>query len=156
VAKRDRIARDVVIAASVERAATGAGARLVSADGTGNGDTPADAFMRGVVDCASQYERGLIRARTKAALAAKAAKGERVSGGIPYGFALAADGVHFEPVESEQATIARACELGAEGRSLRAIAAQLTIEGRFSRTDRTFAAAQVARMIVGSRANDAA
>jgi DNA invertase Pin-like site-specific DNA recombinase len=40
VAKRDRIARDVVLAAGVERAASKAGARVISADGTGNGDTP--------------------------------------------------------------------------------------------------------------------
>jgi DNA invertase Pin-like site-specific DNA recombinase len=80
VAKRDRIARDVVIAATVERAATLAGARLVSADGTANGDTPADAFMRTVIDGAAAYERGLIRARTKAARAGKAAKGVRTRG----------------------------------------------------------------------------
>jgi DNA invertase Pin-like site-specific DNA recombinase len=40
VAKRDRIARDVVLAAEVERAAAHAGARLVSATGEGNGDPP--------------------------------------------------------------------------------------------------------------------
>ncbi|HXX69641.1 MAG TPA: recombinase family protein [Polyangiaceae bacterium] len=147
VAKRDRIARDVVIAAGIERAATSAGARLMSADGTGNGDTPADAFMRTVIDGAAAYERGLIRARTKAALAAKAAKGERVSGGIPYGFALAEDGVHFGLVESERATIARACELAAGGDSLRRVAAKLATEGRISRNGRPFAAAQVARML---------
>src|SRR5262249_32110085 len=41
VAKRDRIARDVVLAASVERAVTLAGAPVVSASGEGNGDSPA-------------------------------------------------------------------------------------------------------------------
>jgi DNA invertase Pin-like site-specific DNA recombinase len=156
VAKRDRVARDVVIAAGVERAAASSGASVVSASGEGNGDSPADAFMRGVIDCAAQYERGLIRARTKAALAAKSAKGERVSGGIPYGFALAADGVHFEPVESEQATIARVRELVARGRSLRAVAAVLAAEGRVSRAGHTFAAAQIARMLVDVVARSAA
>jgi DNA invertase Pin-like site-specific DNA recombinase len=85
VAKRDRIARDVVIAASVEGAASKAGARLVSADGTANGDGAANAFMRTVIDGAAAYERGLIRDRTKAALAAKSARGE-VVGQVPYGF----------------------------------------------------------------------
>lgn len=147
VAKRDRIARDVVLAAGVERAAAQCGARVVSAAGEGNGDAPADQFMRGVIDCAAQYERGIIRARTKAALAAKSAKGERVSGGIPYGFALAADGVHFVAVESEQATIARARALASEGRSLRAVAAQLAAEGHTSRKGVPFFAAQVGRML---------
>jgi len=87
VARRDRIARDVVLAATVERAVTMAGARLVSASGEGNGDSPADAFIRTVIDGAAQYEHGLIRARTYAALAAKRALGERV-GSVPFGFAL--------------------------------------------------------------------
>jgi DNA invertase Pin-like site-specific DNA recombinase len=78
VAKRDRLARDVVLAATIERAAAAAGARVVSASGEGNGDSPADAFMRTVIDGAAQYEHGLIRARTAAALAAKRARGERV------------------------------------------------------------------------------
>ena len=66
VAKRDRIARDVVLAVEVERAAVSAGARLVSATGEGNGDSPADAFIRIVLDGAAQYEHGLMRAPGRA------------------------------------------------------------------------------------------
>ena len=146
VAKRDRIARDVVLAAGVEREAARLGARVTSASGEGNGDSPADQFMRTVVDGAAQYERGLIRARTKAALAAKSAKGERV-GAVPFGFALAADGVHLAAVEGEQATIARARQLAAEGRTLRSVAAQLAAEGHTSRKGGAFFAPQVARML---------
>src|ERR1017187_4128243 len=110
VARRDRIARDVVLAATVERAVTMAGARLVSASGEGNGDSPADAFIRTVIDGAAQCEHGLIRARTCAALAAKRALGDRV-GAVPFGFAVHADGVRLVVNEREQATIARAREL---------------------------------------------
>lgn len=42
VAKRDRLARDVCIAARVERHVARLGARVVSADGVGNVDGPAD------------------------------------------------------------------------------------------------------------------
>jgi DNA invertase Pin-like site-specific DNA recombinase len=146
VAKRDRIARDVVLAAGVERAVAIAGARVVSASGEGNGDSPADAFLRTVIDGAAQYEHGLIRARTSAALAAKRAHGERV-GSVPFGFAVGADGVRLLVHEQEQATIARAHELRACGHSLRAVAAQLAVEGRLSRTERQFLAQQVARML---------
>jgi DNA invertase Pin-like site-specific DNA recombinase len=146
VAKRDRIARDVVLAANVERAVAMAGARLVSASGEGNGDSPADAFMRTVIDGAAQYEHGLIRARTIAALAAKRARGERV-GSVPFGFALHADGVRLVANRPEQATIARARRLRAHGLSLRAVAARLAFEGRVSRSGRRFIAEQVARMI---------
>lgn len=146
VAKRDRVARDVVIAAMVERAAKASGARLISADGTGNGDTPADAFMRTVIDGAAAYERGLIRARTTAALAAKAAKGER-TGEIPYGFKLAADGVHVERDEAEQAVLSAVRELRAAGLSQRAIVAALANRGLLSRAGKPFAKTQIARML---------
>jgi DNA invertase Pin-like site-specific DNA recombinase len=66
--------------------------------------------MRTVIDGAALYERGLIRARTRAALDPKRARGERV-GALPYGLALDADGVRLVPAADEQATIARAREL---------------------------------------------
>lgn len=146
VAKRDRVARDVVVAAMVERAAAAAGSRLVSADGTGNGDSPADAFMRTVIDGAAAYERGLIRARTKAALASKAARGERV-GTVPYGFRLAADGVSLEPDAAEQGVMACVRDLRAAGLSQRAIVVELAKRGLVSRTGKSFAKTQVANML---------
>jgi DNA invertase Pin-like site-specific DNA recombinase len=148
VARRDRIARDVVLAACVERAAAEIGARIVSASGEGNGDSPADAFMRTVIDGAAQYEHGLIRARTRAALASKRARGELV-GSVPFGFALDNDGVRLVPVAHEQATIARARALHVRHLSLRTIATRLASEGRVSRTGRQFLAEQVARMLNG-------
>ena len=147
VAKRDRIARDVMLTAMVERAAASIGAAVVSAAGEGNGATPADQFMRTVIDGAAQYERALIRARTKAALAVIRARGQKTGGGVPFGYSLASDGRTLVPVASEQATIARARELAAEGRSLRAVAATLAAEGHTTRKGGAFAASQVARML---------
>jgi site-specific DNA recombinase len=93
--------------------------------------------MRIVIDGAAQYEHGLIRARTRAALAAKRARGERV-GAVPYGFALDRDGVRLFAAEREQAAIARARELRAIGLSLRAVALRLAVEGHVSRMGRAF------------------
>lgn len=152
VARRDRVARDVVLAGEIERAVARVGARLVSAAGEGNGDSPADAFLRTVIDGAAQYERGMIRARTRAALAAKRARRERV-GAVPYGFALEHDGVHLVAARQEQPTIARARELRATGLSLRAVAAGLASEERVSRRGETFLAAQVARMLAPTSRN---
>jgi DNA invertase Pin-like site-specific DNA recombinase len=152
VAKRDRIARDVVLTAGVERAAASAGAVVVSAAGEGNGSAPADAFMRTVIDGAAAYERALIRARTTAALSVIRARGQKTGGGVPYGYSLAADGRTLVAVEAEQATIARVRELVAEGRSLRAVAVQLAAEGHVSRKGGPFFAAQVGRMLEGQRA----
>ena len=147
VAKRDRIARDVVIAATVERVAQKAGARLVSADGTGNGDSPADAFMRTVIDGAAAYERDLIRSRTRAALAAKRARNEKTGGECPYGYQLAQDGIRLEPCQDEQATIGAIRQLRAEGLSVRAIAAELGSRGIVGRTGRALSHTQVHRIV---------
>lgn len=158
LARVDRaVARDVVLACEVERAAANAGARLASATGEGNGDSPADAFLRTVVDGAAQYERGLVRARTRAALGAKRARRERV-GAVPYGFALKRDGVHLVAARAEQATIGRARELRAAGLSLRAVAATLASEGNVSHRGRRFLPAQIARMLAvrNGRASSAA
>jgi len=54
--------------------------------GVGNGNGPEAQLMRTMIDAFAAYERALIRARTKAALAAKAARGERTSLHAPYGW----------------------------------------------------------------------
>jgi DNA invertase Pin-like site-specific DNA recombinase len=128
VAKRDRLARDTMIAAMVERLAERKGARVLAADGTGNGDGPEAMLMRGMIDLFAQYERALIRARTKAALAVKRSRGER-TGGVPYGSRLAADGRTLEAEPTEQATIVRMRGLRAEGCSIRTIADRLNTDG---------------------------
>jgi DNA invertase Pin-like site-specific DNA recombinase len=121
VAKRDRLARDVMKAAMVEASAEKVGARVVSAAGEGDGTDPAAQLMRTIVDAFAQYERAMIAARTRAALAVKKMKGER-TGGIPYGFSVDADG-HLISNEDERKAIALARKLSSQGMSLRAICA---------------------------------
>ena len=120
VAKRDRLARDVMKAAMVEARAEKVGARVVSAAGEGDGTDPAAQLMRTIVDAFAQYERAMIASRTRAALAVKKAKGER-TGGIPYGFSDL-DG-QLVPNDDERTVIVRARELSSQGMSLRAICA---------------------------------
>lgn len=130
VAKRDRLARDPIVSALVERMAERAGATVISAAGEGNGSDPADQLMRRIVDAFAEYERLLIGHRTRAALRVKKSRGER-TGSVPYGYALAADGIHLRPVEAEQQQIHLARELAACGHSLRAIGSRLTaLDGR--------------------------
>lgn len=147
VSKRDRLARDVVACAMIERLAQRAGARVVSAAGEGTGcDDPTSQLMRTIVDAFSQYERALIRARTTAALGVKKSRGERV-GTIPYGFSLSADGSTLEPCEAEQAVIARVRGARAAGLSFRVIVAELERAGIKSRGGRPLGLSQLARMV---------
>jgi DNA invertase Pin-like site-specific DNA recombinase len=126
-AKRDRIARDVVIAATVERLALDAGARVVTADGVAIENTPEGRLMRTLMDAFAEYERALIRARTKAALAVKKARQERVSGRPPMGSRFEAGRLVPEPAEG--AILARVKELRAKGLSLARVTALLNAEG---------------------------
>ena len=126
-AKRDRIARDVIVAATIERLTLDAGALVVTADGVSIEQTPEGALMRGLLDLFAQYERSVIRARTAAALAAKRARGERVSRRPPLGYRF--DGSRLVEDAGEVAILARVRELRAKGLSLARVAGILNAEG---------------------------
>jgi DNA invertase Pin-like site-specific DNA recombinase len=144
-AKRDRFARDIMIATMAERAAGRAGAILTTADGSSDGQGPEGQLMRSILDSFSQYERAAIRSRTKAALGVKRTRGECV-GQVPYGYELAADGVHLTENAAEQSIIGRIRALRAAGLSLRAVTAECARLGLVSRVVRPFALTQVARL----------
>ena len=144
-AKRDRIARDTVIAAMVEQAAGRAGATLTTADGSSDGVGPEGMLMRGIVDVFAGYERAVIKSRTRAALAVKRSRGERI-GQVPYGYALAADGVHLTENTAEQAIIAQIRALRAAGLSLRAVTTECVRRGILSRAGHSLALTQIARI----------
>jgi DNA invertase Pin-like site-specific DNA recombinase len=146
IAKRDRLARDTLVAGLIGRAVEECGAVVVSADGVGNGEDPASQFMRSILDAAAQYERALIRSRIRAALAVKASRSERV-GAVSYGFELGADGKTLVSHAGEQEVIRIARELRTTGMSLRDIAAELSTRGMLARNGGAFAATQIARMM---------
>lgn len=150
VAKRDRLARDVIIAAMVERLVESGGGRVVSADGSSDGDGPEGALMRRIVDAFAEYERALIRARTRSAMAVKTAAGES-TGCPPMGKRAVTSpdtGRHLrlEPDPRELAVLGRVEELLASGYSLRRTASILELEGHRSRSGRPYGLTQVARM----------
>ena len=146
IAKRDRLARDTMTAAMVERLAERAGARIVSADGVGDGDGPEAMLMRRIVDAFAEYERALIRGRTRNALAVKKARGERV-GAVPVGSKVSTDGRTLEADAAELEVIAAARELRAAGLSIRNIAAELERRGFRNRAGNAIAPTQVARIL---------
>jgi DNA invertase Pin-like site-specific DNA recombinase len=100
-----------------------------------------------VLASVSQWEREAIGERTAAAMEHKASVGEFCGGDVPYGFRVDADGVRLVANEGEQAVLVQARALRAAGLSLRAVAAELDRAGLKSRSGRTFAAPQIARMV---------
>jgi DNA invertase Pin-like site-specific DNA recombinase len=145
--KRDRLARDTMNAAMIERLAERAGARVLTCDGAGEGDSPEAQLMRHMIDAFAEYERQIIKARTKVAMGHKRDKGERVSRHVPYGMQLGADSVHLEPNASEQAVIAIALYLHQAGLSTRKIAARLADEGLYSRAGSMFAPSAILAIV---------
>lgn len=143
VAKRDRLARDVVAAAMIERMAERVGARVTSAAGEGEGDDPASKLMRTMIDAFAEYERALIAARTSAALQAKKARGEKTGGVQAYG---SADGIDAERAETERQIRECVAELRAAGMTVRAIADELARLGHRTRKGGHIAPTQVARL----------
>ncbi len=121
VARRDRLSRDVAVSVLLERDLAASGIAIESADGAGNGAGPEAELLRTMLAAIAAYERAMIRARTKAALAAKVRRNERSAGSIPFGQRLASDGVHLESDPAEQEICGRILVARQRGDSLRQI-----------------------------------
>lgn len=143
--KRDRLARDVVRAATLERLVSDAGGRVLTVEGV-QGDGPEALLMKTITDAFAQYERALISSRTRAALHHKKAKGERV-GCLPRGFVVAADGKTLVQDAAEQRVLQLVRELRAQGMTLKAIAARLEAQGVLNRKGRPYHLVAVGEML---------
>lgn len=147
VAKRDRLARDSFMTAILERELSRKGARLVSAAGEGTADDdPTSIFTRRILDAVAELERGLTAARTRAALRAKRARGER-AGTDPYGHRTNGDGKTLHPHADEQRTLALIQDCRDAGYSLRSIADELNRQGITTRTGSAWKHQYVASII---------
>jgi DNA invertase Pin-like site-specific DNA recombinase len=125
IAKRDRLGRDPIVIAMIEAAIARKGGRIVSAAGEGTeDDSPSSILMRRMVDAFAEYERLIIKARTRAALAAKRRRGER-TGSVPFGSDLGPDGVRLVANPSEILVRLEMERLRDAGLSPRKIAAEL-------------------------------
>jgi DNA invertase Pin-like site-specific DNA recombinase len=128
VAKRDRLGRDVLNVAMLERLVERKGARIVSAAGEGSDDDgPTSRLMRQIIDAFAEYERALIGTRTKAALKAKRARGYR-AGTVPFGYVADAAG-KLSTHDGEQRVLSLVRELRGAGFTLQAIADELNVQG---------------------------
>lgn len=82
----DRLARDPLIHLTIERTLNKMGVRVISTVGEGTeNDDASSVFYRRIMAASSELEASLISTRTKQALAAKKARGERL-GRPPFGF----------------------------------------------------------------------
>ena len=150
VAKRDRLARDREAVVAIERAVRNAKGIILSAEGEGTSLDDSDPFAKlfcHMIDAFSQFERGMISHRTKAALQIKRAKGQRISHNTPYGYRVGPDGIHLEECLKEKSTLRRMRELRNEGYPYRRVASTLTEEGTFNREGKAWQHASLHRIL---------
>lgn len=155
VAKRDRLARDVVAAGLITRLVERNGGVVRTADGIGNGEDAESKLLAGIVDLFAQYERAVIKGRTRAALSLKRIRGEALGGSLPtYGYRFTkgrrSGGKIVKMLVTdpkEQEVVLRIVRLRRRGRSLAAIAKALNRSGVPSKAGGKWFPATVARVL---------
>ncbi len=147
IATRDRLGRDTIINAMIERAVERKKARIVSASGDFRDDNdPSSVLMRRMMDAFAEYERLIIGARIKVALQIKKTRGERV-GYIPYGYRVSEDGKKLEEETREQFILEKMKELRRRGGSFRGICEEMNQVGYLNRYGRPWNHVALQRMI---------
>lgn len=129
VTKLDRLARSTRDAIELVERLQGCGADLASIGEQIDTASAQGRFVFRLFASLGELEREQIAERTRAALAHKRRKGERISRYAPVGFDLADDGRTLRPNAREAEAVARMRELRAEGLGYHRIAAALTTEG---------------------------
>lgn len=129
--KRDRIARDTMTAAIVDRLVEKNGCTVRTADGLSYDQSPESKLMRAIMDSFAQYEREIIKQRTRMALAVKKRKGERCGGPAPFGYQW--DGENKVEDASEQITLKLILNMRVEKKTYQEIADELNINDMMSR-----------------------
>ena len=109
-------------------------------------DDPYARAMRQMIDVFAELERGLIVARTKAALAVKKSKGERWCNEAPFGFRWNGNN-ELVPNAKEQRTVALVKKLRKDGVTFRGIVAELKKQRRYNRVGEPIALSHVQRIL---------
>ena len=147
VAKRDRIARQMLVTMTVEQIIQRRGAKLISVAGEGSEDAVTDLILKTMSDLFAQVERETVRIRTKKALRVKIERGELV-GNVRYGYKLSPDGIHLLPDIRERKLIEKVKAMRAQSLSLRAIADRLNQTKVRSRNGNPWNASQIQRLLL--------
>lgn len=143
-----RLARSTKDAIAISERLDKAGADLVSLSENIDTTSAAGKMVFRMLAVLAEFERDLVSERTKTALAHLKSKGRRVSGKIPFGFDLDADGKGLVPNPEEQAALALIRQLRAEGKSLRQIGRELESRGIKTKEGRSRWASNTIRQLL--------
>ena len=126
VASLSRFSRSVVDTLNLTAQLDKADAHLASLSESIDTSSAVGRMVFKMLSTLNEFERDVLAERTRNALGHMRRQQKRISGPIPYGYTLAADGETLLPVASEQAIIQRIAQQRAKGQTLAAIAASLT------------------------------
>lgn len=129
-----RLARSTKDALSISERLAKHGADLVSLSERIDTTTAAGKMVFRMLAVLAEFERDQIAERTKGALSHMRNQGKRISGMIPYGYDLAADGISLMPNQYEQEGLRLIQSLRQKGLGRRRIAATLIARGITSKT----------------------
>jgi DNA invertase Pin-like site-specific DNA recombinase len=146
VAKLDRLTRSVKDLCALLELFEKRGVGLISVAESLDTTTAAGRLVITIMGAVSQWEREAIGERTREALQHKRTKGERV-GNIQFGYRLGADGKHLEPHPVEQTALGAVQKLRRRGKTLRAIAITLNLQGHRTRRGSEWRLESVARVV---------
>ncbi len=125
----DRLSRDEYLFAVIRHKMNRQGATIRSImEESASDDSPTATLLRIIFQAVAEYQREIIRARTRAAMRRHQANGRRMSYHVPFGWRIDPnDASRIIENVREQDIIAKMVNLRAEGLSLRAICRQLTL-----------------------------
>ncbi len=129
-----RLARSTKDAISISDRLDKSGADLVSLSERIDTTTAAGRMVFRMLAVLSEFEADLVAERTKGALDHLRTQGKRISGRIPYGYDLSADGETLILNPSQQEGLRFMLTLRAAGKGRRKIAAALTAQGFATKT----------------------
>lgn len=133
--RRDRLARDTMIAAQIESMVRKNGGMVRTVHGDFEQDTPENRLMKTLADAFAEYQLAAIRLATLTVLRSKKSRGE-VVGATEYGYTavVGQDKVKRAiPDPVEQAALAAIKRYTLEGMPYGLMVAKLTIEGHLPR-----------------------
>jgi DNA invertase Pin-like site-specific DNA recombinase len=134
VASLSRFSRSVVDTLNLTAQLDKADAHLASLSESIDTSSAVGRMVFKMLSTLNEFERDVLAERTRNALGHMRRQQKRISGPIPYGYTLAADGETLLPVASEQGIIHRIAHRRAKGQTLAAIAASLTSDGIGTKT----------------------
>jgi site-specific DNA recombinase len=121
-----RLARSVRDTIDIAERIDRAGAHLASITEKIDTTSAAGRMFFHLISAFAEFERATLSERTESAMGHMRRAGRRISGRVPYGSELSADGVTLKPVATEQANIQQMRAWRAAGSSYAEIALRLT------------------------------